>query len=85
MQHSFWADSMEDEQQAWNDFLTVLSGFEKPVLIHYGSYENRFLKRMCERYGKPETNSGAGAALASPLNLYLFFLVVFTFPTPLTA
>lgn len=37
VQHSFWADSANDEQQIWNDFIDVLSRIENPILIHYGS------------------------------------------------
>jgi predicted RecB family nuclease len=68
VQCSLWADSMDEEKQIWSSFLRVLSGIKKPVLIHYGSYETTFLKRMCQRYGEPENNLAA-AALASPLNL----------------
>ena len=69
VQHSFWADSANEEQRIWNDFLDVLSGIENPVLIHYGSYETNFLKQMCERYGEPPECSVAAKALAAPLNL----------------
>ena len=69
VQHSFWADSANEEQRIWNDFLDVLSGIENPVLIHYGSYETNFMKQMCERYGEPPECSVAAKALAAPLNL----------------
>ena len=68
VQHSLWADSVDEERQIWSDFLKVLSGIENPVLIHYGSYETTYLKKMCQRYGKPEKNLVA-AVLAVPLNL----------------
>jgi predicted RecB family nuclease len=54
VQYSFWADDAKEEKLMWNDFLTVLSQIANPHLIHYGSYETTFLKRMCERAG-PET------------------------------
>ena len=53
VQHSLWADTVEDEGKIWREFLAILETVEKPVLIHYGSYETTFLKRMCERYGAP--------------------------------
>ena len=53
VQHSLWADSVADEGKIWREFLAILETVEKPVLIHYGSYETTFLKRMCERFGKP--------------------------------
>jgi predicted RecB family nuclease len=52
IQHSLWADNPEDEKRIWTDFLAILTEIENPVLIHYGSYETTFLKRMCDRYGK---------------------------------
>jgi hypothetical protein len=33
--------------------LSILETVEKPVLIHYGSYESEFLERMGERYNSP--------------------------------
>ena len=51
VQHSLWADTVEDEGKIWREFLAILETVEKPVLIHYGSYETTFLKRMSERYG----------------------------------
>ena len=51
VQHSFWADGLADEKKAWCDFLGELAAIEKPVLIHYGSFETTFLRRMSERYG----------------------------------
>jgi predicted RecB family nuclease len=49
VQHSFWADDSREEKLIWNDFLGVLSEIIDPHLIHYGSYETIFLKRMCQR------------------------------------
>ena len=80
-QHGFWANSIEDEQHAWNDFLALLRSLDKPVLIHYGSYEKTFLKRMCKRHGGPDPHSAAGAALASPFNLLSILYGRVYFPT----
>src|SRR6266851_2329680 len=57
IQHSLWADSVEDERSIWREFLGILETFEKPVLIHYGSYESGFLKRMRDRYSTSSTDS----------------------------
>jgi predicted RecB family nuclease len=51
--HSLWADSLSDERRIWSDFLSILSTIKKPVLIHYGSFEAKFLRKMCDRYGSP--------------------------------
>jgi len=52
VQHSLWADRPADEERIWREFLEVLATIEKPVLIHYGSYETSFIRIMCSRYGE---------------------------------
>jgi len=44
IQHSLWADNIEDEKGIWTEFLNILARVQNPVLIHYGSYETTFLK-----------------------------------------
>jgi predicted RecB family nuclease len=51
VQHSFWADTVEDEKRIWRQFLAILETVEKPVLIHYGSYETEFFRQAFKRYG----------------------------------
>jgi predicted RecB family nuclease len=51
VQHSLWANDVDEERRIWTRFLRILSEVENPRLIHYGSYETVFLKRMKERYG----------------------------------
>jgi predicted RecB family nuclease len=46
VQHSLWADTVEDEREIWNALLGILATVENPVLIHYGSYETVFLRRI---------------------------------------
>ena len=65
VQHSLWADSVEDEGRIWREFLGILDTVEKPVLIHYGSYETSFLRRMSDRHGKPPEGSIAAATIES--------------------
>jgi len=50
IQHSFWADSPSDERDIWGLCLLTLALIEAPRVIHYGSYEKQFLKRMKARY-----------------------------------
>ena len=69
VQHSLWADTVEDEGKIWREFLAILETVEKPVLIHYGSYETTFLRRMSERHGNPPEHSVAATSLASAVNL----------------
>jgi predicted RecB family nuclease len=80
VQHSLWADTVADEGKIWREFLGILEGVEKPVLIHYGSYETTFLKRMCERFGEPPAGSVARAIQAGVNLLSVTFAQVY-FPT----
>ena len=67
VQHSLWADTVEDEGKIWREFLAILETVEKPVLIHYGSYETTFLKQMSERHRQlHRTNQSRQEQLARP-------------------
>src|SRR5882762_6227135 len=68
-QHSLWADSVEDEGTIWLELLGILETVEKPVLVHYGSYETTFLRRMSERHGKPLKGSIVAATIEAAVNL----------------
>jgi hypothetical protein len=71
---------VEDEQKVWRKFLAILETVEKPVLIHYGSYETTFLKCMCEQHGEPPDGSVARAIQAGVNLLSVTFAQVY-FPT----
>ena len=79
--HSLWANSQSDERRVWTDFLAILSAIEKPILIHYGSFETRFLRRMCDRYGAPPEGTTAAKAIASSLNLLSLIFAKVYFPS----
>jgi len=81
IQHSLWADTVEDERTIWNALLGILATLENPVLIHYGSYETVFLRRMCERYGEPVKGSAAGGAIQAAVNLLTVIFARVYFPT----
>ncbi len=81
VQHSLWADGVNEEERIWTDFLRILSGIENPVLIHYGSFETTFLKRMCDRYGEPPEGSAMAKAVESPVNLVSVVFAQIYFPT----
>jgi predicted RecB family nuclease len=55
-QRSLWADSCADEEHIWREFLQIISNIENPQLIHYGSYETVFLRRLKKRYGDTTEN-----------------------------
>ncbi|HET8562570.1 MAG TPA: TM0106 family RecB-like putative nuclease, partial [Candidatus Binatia bacterium] len=58
VQRSLWADDTAGEERIWREFLQVIVAIENPQLIHYGSYEIAFLRRMKRRYGDT-TEDGA--------------------------
>jgi predicted RecB family nuclease len=69
VQRSLWADTVEDEGTIWREFLGILESIEKPVLIHYGSYETTCLRQMRKRYGTPPEGSVAAATMKAAVNL----------------
>jgi predicted RecB family nuclease len=79
--HSLWADTAADEGKIWREFLGILETVEKPVLIHYGSYETAFLKRMGERHGKPPESSVAAKAIQAAVNVLSVIFTQVYFPT----
>jgi predicted RecB family nuclease len=81
IQHSLWADNAKEEEKIWKSFLDILSKITDPQLIHYGSYEAIFLKRMCERHGRPPEDSQVAIAVYHPINLLSFIYAQVYFPT----
>jgi hypothetical protein len=81
VRHSLWADDVVDEKRIWNAFLGVLSGIDNPVLIHFGNFEAKFLKRMCERYGGPQEDSPVAKAITSSVNLLSVIFAQVYFPS----
>ncbi len=81
VQYSFWADDENGEKRIWNEFLNVLSTMDSPRIIHFGSYETLFLKRMIKRHGGPRENSTAATAIEHAVNLLSFVFAHIYFPT----
>jgi predicted RecB family nuclease len=81
VQHSFWADNEQAEKRIWEEFLDVLSAIPNPKIIHFGSYETVFMKRMRERYAVPRQISAAAAAIEHAVNLLSFVFAHIYFPT----
>jgi predicted RecB family nuclease len=81
VQHSLWADNAEDEMKIWNEFIGILSNVKDPILIHYGSYETVFLKRMGVRYGVPTAESKVRRAIQTSKNVLSVIFAQVYFPT----
>ena len=81
IQHSLWADTVADEGKIWREFLGILETVEKPVLIHYGSYETTFFQEMSERHGKPTDASENAKTIGSAVNVISVLFAQVYFPT----
>jgi len=81
IRHSLWADTIEEEGRIWREFLGILETVEKPVLVHYGSYEKTFLNRMCERHGKPPEASTVAETVRAGVNILSVIFAQIYFPT----
>jgi len=81
VQYSFWADDSPEEQNMWADCLQTLSAIEIPRLIHYGSYETHFLKRMRARYPKIGNRAFLDQLISSAVNLLSVVYAHVYFPT----
>lgn len=49
----FWANSKNDEESAWKDFVSTIELYGHCTLFHYGSFENKAVSTLGERYGTP--------------------------------
>ena len=81
VQHSLWADTSADEERIWRAFLNILSGIDSPVLIHFGSFETTFLKKMFDRYGGPPKDSASSKAISLSINILSVVFAQVYFPT----
>jgi predicted RecB family nuclease len=52
--YSFWADSDQEEEQMWLQFLEKAKQYADTPIYHYGSYEPRAIAKLARRY---ETDS----------------------------
>jgi predicted RecB family nuclease len=82
VQHSFWANDVSEEKGIWAAFLRTLAKIENPQLIHYGSYETAFLKRMKERYSEAVENPAfLDQLITESVNLLSVIYAQIYFPT----
>lgn len=80
--HSFWANDMAEERKIWTSLLRSLAKVNNPQLIHYGSYETVFLRRMKERYGDAGKSTNLVEQLiVQSLNLLSVIYAQIYFPT----
>jgi predicted RecB family nuclease len=48
--HSYWADTPEDEEGIWHQFLALIDEYPAAPIYHYGHYESRALTTLGKRY-----------------------------------
>jgi predicted RecB family nuclease len=82
VQHSFWANDTSEEKHMWLSCLQELEKVKSPQLIHYGSYETVFFRRMKERYGEAVENKDFLDQLISrSINMLSIIYSYIYFPT----
>ena len=81
IQHSFWADTPEDEKEMWAACLQTLATINDGRLIHYGSYETTFLRQMNKRYPDVGPTGIADQLIARAVNLITVIYGHVYFPT----
>ena len=79
--YSFWANDPSDERGMWADCVRTLRRIDNPRLIHYGSYETQFLKRMRSRYSDTGDGAFVDQLTSSALNLLSVIYAHVYFPT----
>ncbi len=81
-QYSFWANDGSEEKEIWAACLRTLVEIENPQLIHYGSYETIFLKRMKKRHGEAVGNpTFLDRLISDSVNLLSVIYAQIYFPT----
>jgi predicted RecB family nuclease len=79
---SFWADGLPDERDMWLSCLQTLKSIKDVHLVHYGSYETQFMKRMKSRYADgAEDVAFVDQLITSSTNLLSFTYAQLYFPT----
>ncbi|MPR12797.1 IS66 family transposase [Microvirga tunisiensis] len=80
MERSFWANDCKGEQEMWRECLLALRSIKEPRLVHYGSYEAKFLNKMQQRYrelshgvDQPDVTFQSTINLASLLYARIYF------------
>ncbi len=48
--YPFWADSVQDEEQIWHQFLEKVNEYPEASIYHYGTYELRAIEKLGTRY-----------------------------------
>lgn len=72
--HSYWADSDQDEEPVWRQFMEKVNQYPDALIYHYGSYEPRAIATLSRRY---KTDSESLAKRLVNVNNHIFGKVYF--------
>jgi predicted RecB family nuclease len=70
VRYSLWADDDSEEGKICSEFLHILKRESISTLIHFGSYETTFLRRMKARHSELVVDADFIAKLISGLSTY---------------
>jgi hypothetical protein len=48
--HSFWADTINDEEKNWNQLVSYINEYPEAPIYHYGNYELRAINELSRKY-----------------------------------
>ncbi len=74
IRHTFWANSIQDEERIWNEFLEKADRYPEAPIYHYGSYEPKAIDILARRY---ETNCDAVKERLININSVIYSKVYF--------
>jgi predicted RecB family nuclease len=82
VEHSFWADTADDEGEIWQKTIRSLREIEKAQIVSYGAYETRFLRQMKERHPLlPADKEFVEQLIGKSINLVQWIYRTVYFPT----
>jgi hypothetical protein len=82
VEHSFWADTADDEGEIWQKTIRALREIENAQIVSYGAYETRFLRQMKERHPLlPEDKEFVEQLIGKSINLVQWIYRTVYFPT----
>ncbi|MEA1972638.1 MAG: IS66 family transposase, partial [Candidatus Cloacimonadota bacterium] len=50
--YSYWANSQDEENKIWDDFVIKVNEYPDTPIYHYGSYDSKAISKLSQRYGK---------------------------------
>jgi predicted RecB family nuclease len=78
---SYWANDENAEETIWQAFLSVLRRYNNFTLLHYGSYESKFIVKMIRRYQKPKDVAIIKKISKNMVNVLSVIYARYYFPT----